>query len=96
MSVNLPERTLREIRMFAEKRGIGRVILFGSRAKGTHTDLSDVDLAVVGGDAVGFWEDLNERAHTLLRFDVLSYNEGLTEALTAEIRENGRVLYEKT
>ena len=37
MKYNIPQRVQRDIGRLAEKNGIEKVILFGSRAKGTHT-----------------------------------------------------------
>ena len=53
MKYNLPERVLREISLFARKHSVTKVILFGSRARGTNTERSDIDIAVYGGDRLG-------------------------------------------
>ena len=50
MKYDLPERLVNEISRFAKKSGIRKIILFGSRAKGTNTKRSDIDIAVYGGD----------------------------------------------
>lgn len=50
MKYNLPDRVLRELCFFAQKYSIGKLILFGSRARGTNTERSDIDIAVYGGD----------------------------------------------
>ena len=72
MKYNIPDRALEDIIALAKKNGIKKVILFGSRARGTHTERSDIDLAVVGGDAMNFYYDLEEKAWTLLKFDVVN------------------------
>ena len=43
MKHNLPERVLREISSFARKHSVTKVVLFGSRARGTNTERSDID-----------------------------------------------------
>lgn len=48
MKYDLPERLVNEISRFAKKSGIRKIILFGSRAKGTNTKRSDIDIAVYG------------------------------------------------
>ena len=64
--------------------GAGQVILFGSRAKGTCLDTSDVDIGVsCAVDVEGLREELEELP-TL-------YNELLLE----DIREYGCKIYEK-
>ena len=57
MKYNLPDRILREIVSFAKEHSITKIILFGSRARGTNTERSDIDIAVYGGDFDEFyWE----------------------------------------
>ena len=46
-------KVIEEIRTFARKYNIDKVILFGSRARGDYRRTSDIDLAVVGGDFAG-------------------------------------------
>ena len=93
--MNLPDRVLNEIRMFATKHGILKVILFGSRASGTNTERSDIDIAVTGGNFSAFCWDIQERVHSLLMFDVINIDGGISEALRDEIL-NGVVIYEKS
>lgn len=94
MRHNLPERVLRDITALARKHGIGKIILFGSRARGTHTERSDVDIAVYGGDFDSFYWDIKERVHSLLTFDIIDGNK-ITAELKNEIERDGVVLYEK-
>lgn len=96
MKYNLPERVIRDITTFARKHNIGKVILFGSRANGTHTERSDIDIAVIGGDFDGFYWDINENAHTLLSFDVVDIDSGVSNDLKIEIQRDGIIIYEKT
>ncbi len=93
--MNLPDRVLREIRTFAAEHGVLKVILFGSRASGTNMERSDIDIAVAGGDFSAFYSDIQENVHSLLMFDVINLDRGISEALRDEIL-NGVVIYEKT
>lgn len=95
MSVHLPERVVKDIERFARKNDIRKVILFGSRARGDHSERSDVDLAVSGGNALDFYCDMEEEAWTLLLFDVVNLDRGVSGKLQAEIDRDGIVLYEK-
>ncbi|MCC8081179.1 MAG: nucleotidyltransferase domain-containing protein [Lachnospiraceae bacterium] len=71
-------------------------MLFGSRARGTYTSKSDIDLAVSGGDASAFYLDLEDFAHTLLTFDVVDFdNKEISMELKSEIEKEGIVIYEK-
>ena len=95
MKCNIPQRVLREIISFAKENNVERVILFGSRAKGCHTERSDIDIAATGGDFDQFYWALKERAHTLLMFDIVNMSENISSELRNEIEKYGVVLYEK-
>ena len=45
---------IREICELAKKYNVDRVVLFGSRARGDYKRVSDIDLAVIGGNFAGF------------------------------------------
>lgn len=96
MTYNVPDRIVREIQSFARKHQLEKVILFGSRAKGTHTERSDIDIAVVGEDIDGFYWDVKEKAHTLLSFDIVELNANTSDDLKKEIERDGVILYEET
>ena len=93
MKYNIPDRVLHDIIRFAKKDGIEKIILFGSRAKGTHTERSDIDLAVSGGDYLDFYDDLNEYAYTLLQFDVVNLDGSISDKLRQNIEKDGVVIY---
>lgn len=95
MKYNLPERVEREIVMFARKHSVTKVVLFGSRARGSNTERSDVDIAVYGGDFDEFYWDIKENVHSLLMFDVIDMDSGISEELKKEIERDGVVIYEK-
>ena len=93
---NLPERVFRDITMFAKKHSIQKVILFGSRARGTHRERSDIDIAVYGGNFDSFYWDIKENVHSLLIFDIVEADGDISEELREEIVKDGVVIYEKT
>ena len=95
MKYNLPERVEREIVMFAGKHSVTKVVLFGSRARGSNTERSDVDIAVYGGDFDEFYWDIKENVHSLLMFDVIDMDSVISEELKKEIERDGVVIYEK-
>ena len=96
MPIHLPARVLRDISKFAAKNHIHRIILFGSRARGTHTERSDIDIAVSGGDFDTFYRDIKNDVHSLLMFDVVNLDDGISEELQKELDRDGVVIYEKT
>ncbi len=77
---------------------IKKVILFGSRAKGTHRENSDIDIAIVGCTDFLFCEKIADCLSvlpTLLRFDVVNYDEIKNIQLKEHIDRVGVVLYER-
>lgn len=96
MKYDLPERLVNEISRFAKESGIRKIILFGSRARGTNTKRSDIDIAVYGGDFDSFYWDIKENAHSLLMFDIVNADEKISQELKEEIEKDGVILYEKT
>lgn len=96
MKTNIPDRVLIDITRFAEKAGLSSVVLFGSRARGTNTERSDIDLAVKGGNFDQFYWDIKENTHSLLMFDIVDLDSGISDELAGEIKRDGIVLYEKT
>ena len=96
MKYNIPERIIKEISLFSRKSGVRKVILFGSRARGDCTERSDVDLAVCGGDFDEFYWDVRENVHSLLTFDIVNFDFGISEDLKKEIERDGVTIYEET
>jgi len=84
-----------DIIKIAKRNGIKKVILFGSRARGDNKECSDIDLAVSGGNYLDFYFDVEEEAWTLLMFDVVDLDRGISEELQKEIERDGVILYEE-
>ena len=93
--------TTREEKIFAQLRDLARVygaeklVLFGSRARRTNGERSDIDLAVYGcPHFCDFSFAVDEEVDTLLSFDFIHMDETVSPALTAEIERDGVILYE--
>ena len=95
MKCKIPNSIAEDITTFAGRYDIQKVFLFGSRARGTHTERSDIDLAVSGGDVDSFYWALKENAKSLLSFDIVDFDKGVSEELKREIQKDGIVIYEK-
>lgn len=91
----IPGRVLRDIVRFAKKADLEKVVLFGSRARRTNNEKSDIDLAVYGGDFDQFYWDIQEQTWSLLMFDLVDMNERVSDDLLKEIERDGRIIYEK-
>lgn len=96
MKYNLPDRILRELFSFAQTHSITKIILFGSRARGTNTERSDIDIAVYGGDFDSFYWDVKEKIHSLLMFDIVQADAPISAELKEEIEKNSVMIYAKT
>ncbi|MCD8037184.1 MAG: nucleotidyltransferase domain-containing protein [Clostridiales bacterium] len=95
MKYNIPGKVLSDISLFAKNHSAKKVILFGSRARGTNTERSDIDIAVLGGDFDGFFWDIKENTRTLLMFDVIDLNSNISDELKEIIEKEGVVIYEE-
>ncbi|MDO4623687.1 MAG: nucleotidyltransferase domain-containing protein [Eubacteriales bacterium] len=91
----LDQKIVEEIVEIAKQNKVSKVILFGSRTRGDHTRVSDIDLAVSGGDADAFSLDVEENTSTLLTYDVVDLDRNITAALRRSIDTEGIILYEE-
>lgn len=92
---NIPNRVLKELTSLAKQNNIAKIILFGSRARGTNSERSDIDIAVSGGDFESFYWQVTEKIHSLLIFDIIELDKGITEELQSELDREGITIYEK-
>ena len=95
MSTGIKEKVLQEIIDIAQKHGIIKVMLFGSRARGDYHRASDIDLAVSGKNIINFTLDIKEKTSTLLEFDIIDLENELQESFRNEIMKEGVTIYEK-
>lgn len=96
--LGLSEKELAILReVFSQFDAIEEVILFGSRAFGTHKKASDVDLAIKGKNIdldtlAKLKYILEEKTNLPYFFDVVIYDKISNEALKKAIDEGGVVL----
>ena len=95
MKYNLSDRILRELSFLAHKYSVTKIVLFGSRARGTNTERSDIDIAVYGGEFDQFYWDVKEKIHSLLMFDIVQADVAISDELKQEIEKDGVTIYEK-
>lgn len=79
--------------------GVKRAYLFGSRARGTNRERSDIDIAIEAPNMDrDTWLDLchkiEDELHTLLEVDVVDL-EKANEELKENIKQEGKLLYER-
>ena len=76
-----------QLATLAAKHGAQKLVLFGSRARGDHTERSDIDLAVYGMPPENrpfFWAD-TEELDTLLKLDIVHITDGLEQKFLENI-----------
>lgn len=98
MEYEMMDNVLREIKEIAIKYNIRKVVLFGSRARGDNTLVSDYDIAVFGEslsafDKMNFCSDVEE-IETLKKIDIVFMDAVLTDDLLKNIKEDGVTIYE--
>ena len=94
--INLPDRVIEDLRQLAEQYDVSKLVLFGSRARGTHRLKSDIDIAVWGCENFSsFALDVDEKVWTLLPFDVVDMDNTLLPELADEIERDAVNIYEK-
>lgn len=84
------EEIIRETAALCRSFGAKEVILFGSRAKGTARERSDIDIAVSGAED---FEDLMEKVEdlpTLYSVDLVNMDTCMNQLLLEDIRQYGR------
>lgn len=89
------EEILQEIIRICKNNSVTKVILFGSRAKGTALKRSDIDIAVCGVEDIEKLREELEDITTLYTIDVVDMDECGNELLLEDIKQYGRKIYEK-
>lgn len=89
------EEILQEIIRICKNNSVTKVILFGSRAKGTALERSDIDIAVCGVEDIEKLREELEDIPTLYTIDVVDMDECGNELLLEDIKQYGRKIYEK-
>lgn len=85
------------IDVFKETQEIEKVILFGSRVKGTYKETSDIDIAVkfINNDKKLLLIRKLEEIRCILKFDVLNLDNINNEKLLENIKKDGKIIYSK-
>ena len=95
---HIPKIVLEELRELGQKYEVKSILLFGllfgSRARGQELPKSDIDLAVCG--CRNFYDlayDIDNHTSTLLSFDIINMDDGISEKLKQEIARDGVLIY---
>ena len=84
------DEVIAEVVKLCKSIGANEVILYGSRAKGTSRERSDIDIAVSGVDNFDKLAAMTEELPTLYSVDLLNIDTCRNELLLEDIRQYGR------
>lgn len=94
----LPERTINELlEYFKSVETLDKVVIYGSRAKGTYRNGSDIDFAIWSDD-INCASQIRwglEELPTPYMFDVTDYNTLTHEGMKNSIDTEGKLFYQK-
>lgn len=94
--VSLREDIIQGLRRVGGKYCLKNIILFGSRARGTNHDRSDIDIAFCENNVARFLEITEEieKIPTLLIFDIVNQaGNSYSDVLHQEIERDGVIIY---
>ena len=93
-----PEVIDKTHKVFGHHPEIHSVIIYGSRAKGTNREGSDIDLTLTGSISFSVLREIEDELDELLlpySFDLSIYEDLGHEALLDHIRRVGKIFYER-
>ena len=89
------EEVFRKIIEICRRNGASKVILFGSRAKETARERSDIDIAVGGVHDMEKLQEEIEDIPTLYTVDLVDLDTCENQLLLEDIEQYGRKIYEE-
>lgn len=100
MENEMEDNVLNEIIRISKKHNLGKVVLFGSRARGDNSPVSDYDIAVFDNslsdiEKASFCLDMEE-IDTLKKIDIVFISDGLSIEFLENIDKDGVIIYEQT
>ena len=84
------EEVIQKVSEICKDFGAKKVILYGSRAKGTARERSDIDIAVSGVKNFDELVEEVEKLLTLYSFDIVNMDTCKNQLLLEDIRQYGR------
>ncbi|MCD8009392.1 MAG: nucleotidyltransferase domain-containing protein [Lachnospiraceae bacterium] len=87
------EEILNQVQTLCLKYQVEHLYLFGSRANGTATETSDIDIIIKGGVRISDLKEEIERIPTLKKIDVFEYDKCRNSYLKEDMDCYGRKIY---
>lgn len=89
------EEIMERIVEICQRHAVRQTVLFGSRAKGTALERSDIDIAVSGAEDFRAVQEEMEELPTLYKIDVVNLDTCTNKELVEDIEKYGKKIYEK-
>lgn len=90
------EEVIHAVAELCRKHSAKEIILFGSRAKGTARERSDIDIAVCGAEDFELLLEEVEELPALYTVDLVDMDTCRNTLLMEDIRQYGRKIYEQS
>ena len=90
-----PDEIITKIAGLCSKYSVNKCILFGSRAKGTALERSDIDVAVSGASDFYALDEEVQNLPTLFTIDLINLDTCRNTLLLEDINKYGKKIYEK-
>jgi len=93
------DSVLEQIKEISLQYKVDKIVLFGSRARGDYSPVSDYDIAIFENhlstlDKARFRDQVDE-IETLKKIDIIFVQENFTDELMESIKRDGVILYEE-
>ncbi|MCC8162854.1 MAG: nucleotidyltransferase domain-containing protein [Lachnospiraceae bacterium] len=87
------DEILKQVESLCRKHEVEHLYLFGSRANGTATETSDIDIIIKGGVRIFDLREEIDRIPTLKKIDIFEYDKCRNEYLKEDMNRYGRKIY---
>ncbi|HBW39012.1 nucleotidyltransferase domain-containing protein [Desulfosporosinus sp. BICA1-9] len=92
------DSVLEQIKEISLQYKVDKIVLFGSRARGDYSSVSDYDIAIFENhlsalDKARLRDDVDE-IETLKKIDIVFVQENFTDELMESIKRDGVIIYE--
>ena len=92
------DSVLERIKEISLQYKVDKIVLFGSRARGDHSPVSDYDIAIFENHLSALdkarLRDQVDEIETLKKIDIIFVQENFTDELMESIKRDGVILYE--
>ncbi len=93
LNVMSKEEIIERVTAIAHKYNVKRLDLFGSFARGTQNERSDIDFIIYGCENINAFEEEIENIPTLRKIDIFNYDEVCSKYLREDMDKYGKQIF---